>query len=142
MFRVQSHMLRCWYTIVPLLSGTLAAQNSLSPRQTLSSVSGQVVQESAGTPLRKVSIMLVRSEGSMVFSRQDNPEPHLAMTDSEGHFQMEGIQPGEYRVFLERNGFLAAPHVHATDNLSLSIELPLDPELQLARQLHVIKHVE
>src|SRR5438034_11248860 len=108
MFRVQSHMLRCWYTIVPLLSGTLPAQNSLSPRQTLSSVSGQVVQESAGTPLRKVSMMLVRSEGWMVFSRQDNPEPHLAMTDSEGHFQMEGIQPGEYRVFLERNGFLAA----------------------------------
>src|SRR3989442_14649919 len=41
-----------------------------------------------------------------------------------------------------RDGFLSAPHVHTTDDLALTIQFPLDPEFQLARQLHVMEHVE
>src|SRR5207244_9209881 len=35
-----------------------------------------------------------------------------------------------------------APDVYTTDNFSLTIEFPLDPELEFARELHVIQHVE
>jgi hypothetical protein len=44
----------------------------------------------------------------VVFSRQDDREPHSATTDSDGHFQIIGIEPGEYRVVLEHNGFLSS----------------------------------
>jgi Carboxypeptidase regulatory-like domain len=91
-----------------IVGESLAAQNTLAPKQPLCSITGQVVQESAGTPLGKVSVTLAPSEGSVVFSRQHNREPHSATTDSEGNFHMEGIQPGEYRVLLERNGFLSS----------------------------------
>src|SRR5262249_41630260 len=36
----------------------------------------------------------------------------------------------------------ATPDIHATDNLPLAIQFPLDSEFQLARKLHVIEHVE
>ena len=41
-----------------------------------------------------------------------------------------------------RDGFLATTDVHATDDLALAIQFPLDPELQFSRQLHVEEHVE
>ena len=38
--------------------------------------------------------------------------------------------------------FLAATHVYPADDFPLPIEFPLDAELEFARQLHVIQHVE
>jgi hypothetical protein len=125
-----------------LASGSLAAQISPAPTQPICSVSGQVVQESAGTPLRKVSITLAPSEGSVVFSRQDTREPHSAITDSDGHFQMEGVQPGEYRVILVRSGFLAATRrsrLYSSTLLSLAAGQSLQGLLFRMRPAGVIK---
>lgn len=99
-------MLRYVLLALLLSSNLLGAQNSPAPRLPLSSVRGQVVLEAAGTPLRKVTVVLAPSEGSMVFSQQNGREPQSTVTDSEGRFQMEQIQPGEYRIVLQRNGFL------------------------------------
>ena len=100
------------------------------------------MQESAGTPLRKVSITLAPSEGSVVFSRQDTREPHSAITDSDGHFQMEGVQPGEYRVILVRSGFLAATRrsrLYSSTLLSLAAGQSLQGLLFRMRPAGVIK---
>jgi hypothetical protein len=121
--------------------GTLAAQNTLAPKQPLCSISGQVVQESAGTPLHKVKIQLAPSEGSTVF-RQDDREWHSATTDSEGHFQMQGIQPGEYRVILARNGYLPSTRrsrIYSSTLLSLSPGQELQGLLFRMRSAGVIK---
>jgi hypothetical protein len=135
-------MPRSLYLILLLVGETLTAQNTLPPKQPLCSVAGQVVQESAGTPLRKVSVRLAPSEGSVVFSRQDNREPHSATTDSEGRFQMEGIQPGEYRVFLEHNGFLLSTRrsrLYSSTLLSLTPGQELQGLLFRMRPAGVIK---
>jgi hypothetical protein len=130
------------FLVLLLASGSLAAQISPAPTQPICSVSGQVVQESAGTPLRKVSITLAPSEGSVVFSRQDTREPHSAITDSDGHFQMEGVQPGEYRVILVRSGFLAATRrsrLYSSTLLSLTAGQSLQGLLFRMRPAGVIK---
>ena len=100
------------------------------------------MQESTGTPLRKVSITLAPSEGSVVFSRQDTREAHSAITDSDGHFQMEGVQPGEYRVILVRSGFLAATRrsrLYSSTLLSLTAGQSLQGLLFRMRPAGVIK---
>jgi len=92
--------------------------------------------------LRKVSITLAPSEGSVVFSRQDTREPHSAITDSDGHFQMEGVQPGEYRVILVRSGFLAATRrsrLYSSTLLSLAAGQSLQGLLFRMRPAGVIK---
>ena len=100
-------MHRVWCLLFLLASELVAGQNSPAPRLPQSLVSGQVVLEAAGTHLRKVNVKLVPSEGSIVFSNQEGREPKTATTDSDGRFQIEGVQPGEYRVTLERIGFLS-----------------------------------
>ncbi len=124
-----------------LVGETLVAQNTVSPRQPLSSVAGQVVQESAGTPLRKVAVQLAPSEGSTVF-RQDDRNWHSATTDSDGRFQMLGIQPGEYRVVLERNGFLSSTRrsrLYSSTLLSLAPGQELQGLLFRMRPAGIIK---
>jgi len=127
--------------VLLLVGETLVAQNTVAPRQPLSSVAGQVVQESAGTPLRKVAVQLAPSEGSTVF-RQDDRNWHSATTDSDGRFQMLGIQPGEYRVVLERNGFLSSTRrsrLYSSTLLSLAPGQELQGLLFRMRPAGVIK---
>src|SRR6266567_2106061 len=124
-----------------LVGGTLVAQNTVAPRQPLSSVAGQVVQELAGTPLRKVAVQLAPSEGSTVF-RQDDRNWHSATTDSDGRFQMIGIEPGEYRVMLEHNGFLSSTRrsrLYSSTLLSLAPGQELQGLLFRMRPAGVIK---
>jgi Carboxypeptidase regulatory-like domain len=141
-FRVQFLMPRGVFLIVLLTSGVLAAQNSPAPRVPLGSASGQVVLEGAGTPLRKVQVTLVPSEGSVVFSRQDGREPKSGTTDSDGRFQIDQVQPGEYRVTLERNGFLGTnrrSRRYSSTLLSFASGQELQGLLFRMRQAGVIK---
>lgn len=93
------------FSLILLLTTGIFAQNSPAPRIPLSSVSGQVVLEAAGTPLRKVLVQLAPSEGGSVF-RENDREWRQTMTDSDGRFEMQGVRPGEYSVVLVRNGYL------------------------------------
>ena len=124
-------MVRCVLLGLLLASEFLAAQNSPIP---LSSISGQVVLEAAGAPLRKVSVVLV--------SLQEGREPQTTVTDFEGHFQFDGIQPGEYRVVLDRNGFLSTSRRsrrYSPNLLSLAPGQELQGLLFRMRQAGVIK---
>lgn len=125
-----------------LASEFLAAQNSPAPRLALCSVTGQVVLETTGTPLRKVDVVLVPSEASMVFSNQEGREPQTTVTDSDGHFQFAGVQAGEYRVILGRNGFLSTnrrSRRYSPNLLSLAPGQELQGLLFRMRQAGVIK---
>jgi uncharacterized GH25 family protein len=135
-------MVRRFFLSLLLASEFLAAQNSPAPRLPLSSVTGQVVLETAGTPLRKVGVTLVPSEGSMVFSNQEGREQQTRVTDSDGRFEFEGVQQGEYRVFLERNGFLSTKRRsrrYSPNLLSLAPGQKLQGLLFGMRQAGVIK---
>jgi Carboxypeptidase regulatory-like domain len=110
-----------------LLAGASAAQATPSGKQPVSTVSGQVVQDSGGVRLRKVVVTLTRAGGTIVLDDRDfrvatDRIPSSAVTDAEGHFQMDGIRPGDYRVTLWRNGFVASNRrSHSYSSASLSI---------------------
>jgi protocatechuate 3,4-dioxygenase beta subunit len=110
-----------------LLTGILAAQATPSAKQPASTVAGQVVQDSGGMPLRKVVVTLTRAGGSIILDSGDfrtatDRIPSSAITDAEGHFQMDGIRAGDYRVTLWRNGFVASNRrSHSYSSASLSI---------------------
>jgi len=90
-----------------LLATVAAAQNASPSRQALCAVSGQVVQEPGGMPIRKVLVSLPKNEGTTTFSSDRDPQSRYAtLTDAEGRFRLEGVQAGEYRLSLERNGFV------------------------------------
>jgi protocatechuate 3,4-dioxygenase beta subunit len=105
-----------------LLAGGSAAQITPSAKQSLCTVSGQVVQEPGGMPLRKVVVSLAPAEGGFEAER-GSLGPNAAVTDAEGHFRIEGAQPGNYRISLDRNGFVAPNHrsrVYSSASLSLT----------------------
>ena len=63
-----------------------------------STIDGFVVRLGTGEPLRKAEVLLRPERGrSPVFG---------AMTDASGHFHLENIQPGNYRLYVERDGYV------------------------------------
>jgi hypothetical protein len=87
-----------------LLTGISTAQAAPPAKQSLSTVAGQVVQDPGGMPLKKVVVTLtpVQVEAGDATQRQDS-----TVTDAEGHFQIDDMPAGNYRVTLDRNGFIS-----------------------------------
>ena len=114
-----------------LLTGISAAQSGSSAKQPSSTVSGQVVQDPGGMPLKKVAISLVPMMGG-----DANQQQYSSATDAQGHFQVDGVQPGDYRVTLERNGFVATNRRSRTySSASLSVTAGQDVTGLLFRML-------
>jgi hypothetical protein len=62
-------------------------------------VTGVVVEEKSGEPVRKAAVILSREQGESVG----------AETDAEGAFVFRDLAAGGYTVRVERNGYLLAP---------------------------------
>ncbi len=58
------------------------------------------MQEPGSQPLKKVLVQVVAED-------QKNGGNYTASTDADGHFRVENIVPGRYRIFIERTGFAA-----------------------------------
>jgi Carboxypeptidase regulatory-like domain len=82
------------------LAVPLAAQDattSKAPPKT--SLAGSVVKEPGGEALKKAIVELIAEN-------QEEGGNYTATSDQEGQFKIEGIQPGRYRMFVERPGYL------------------------------------
>jgi protocatechuate 3,4-dioxygenase beta subunit len=66
----------------------------------LATLSGTVVKEPGSQPLKKVLLHLVAED-------QQQGGNYTADTDSEGRFLFEKVEPGRYRLLLEKSGFHA-----------------------------------
>src|SRR5713101_6349997 len=64
-----------------------------------SSIAGTVVKEPGSQPLKKVLVQVIAEE-------QKQGGNYTASTDADGHFHIENIMPGRYRLFLEKAGFV------------------------------------
>jgi Carboxypeptidase regulatory-like domain len=64
-----------------------------------SAIAGTVVQEPASQPLKKVLVQVVAEN-------QKEGGNYSASTDGDGHFRIENVVPGRYRLFVERSGFV------------------------------------
>jgi protocatechuate 3,4-dioxygenase beta subunit len=83
-----------------LLSAVLlaSAQDSM-PAAKASSIAGTVMQEPGSQPLKKVLVQVVAED-------QKQGGNYTATTDADGHFRVEDVEPGRYRIFIERAAFV------------------------------------
>ena len=82
-----------------LLCGQLAfTQTPLVEPPDLGLIDGYVVRVASGEPLKSAQVVLRPERGRSPTSR--------AVTDASGHFTLESIQPGNYRLHVERDGYV------------------------------------
>src|SRR5712692_4125580 len=96
----QSLMMRSLALVFFVLSAFsfTSAQESASAVKG-SSIAGMVVKEPGSQPLKKVLVQVIAEE-------QKQGGNYTASTDADGHFHIENIMPGRYRLFLEKAGFV------------------------------------
>jgi len=83
-----------------LLSAWLlaSAQESV-PAANASPIAGTVVKEPGSQPLKKVLVQFIAED-------QKAGGNYTASTDAGGHFHIENVLPGRYRLYLEKTGFV------------------------------------
>lgn len=84
--------------LVLFLVAPLAAQQSPEKPPDKATIAGQVVKAATGEPLKKAWVALRKAEG--------RSERHTAITDASGRFTLKGIEPGRYRLWAARNGYV------------------------------------
>jgi protocatechuate 3,4-dioxygenase beta subunit len=89
----------------------------------LCTVGGSVVRSGTNEALSKARVML-RSEDD------NSASPHVTVTNAEGHFTLEDIPPGRYKVRVERNGYVGKSYGE-DDQGNSSTVLTLKPAQQL-----------
>ena len=93
-----------------LLSVCLCRAQTPDPNAGKCRVAGQVVHSVAGTPLRKVQLRLKRfSAGGMlggVVTDAPSVSNYATVSDAEGKFSFDGVEPGAYWLSAERAGYL------------------------------------
>ncbi len=99
-----------------LLSAT-EAQIPASKSSSNCTVQGQIIQQPGGQPIRKAKVSLSASgEG------QGDEADLVAVTDADGHFKIEDVKPGTYRVAYDHSGFVDAEKRHHGNRMLLSLE--------------------
>jgi protocatechuate 3,4-dioxygenase beta subunit len=63
-----------------------------------SSIEGIVVKDPGEQPLKKATVEVVPED--------EGAANYTAISDAEGHFRISAVQPGRYRIFVERTGFI------------------------------------
>ena len=75
------------------------AEASAQKPQEKGHITGQVVNEVTGEPLRKVTVTANTVQGP-------NRESITATTDAAGKFHVDDLEPGKYNLSAERNGYV------------------------------------
>ncbi len=84
--------------IVLLFSGPLAAKHASEQAAEKAALEGQVVTAATGEPLKKALLRLQKADA--------RAQSVTAVTDSSGRFAFSEIEPGRYRLSVQRNGYL------------------------------------
>ncbi len=92
-------MTRSLATAFLLLSALLASAQDSAPAANVSAIAGTVVKEPGSQPLKKVLVQVVAED-------QKQGGNYTATTGADGHFGVENVVPGRYRLFLEKTGFV------------------------------------
>ena len=82
-----------------LLGALLASAQDSAPAAKTSFIAGTVVKEPGSQPLKKVLVQVVAED-------QKQGGNYTATTDADGHFRIENVAPGRYRLFLEKTGLV------------------------------------
>ena len=82
-----------------LVLSALFPASAQSPAPATASIAGSVTKEPGSEPLKKVLVQVIAED-------QKQGGNYTASTDADGHFNIENIVPGRYRIFFERTGFV------------------------------------
>jgi len=87
------------FALACFLLGTLLRANAQvsTPAANTASISGLVTKEPGSQPIKKATIEVIAE------NRGSN---YTAATDSDGHFSIEKVEAGRYRLFVEKTGFV------------------------------------
>jgi protocatechuate 3,4-dioxygenase beta subunit len=97
------------------------------------SLEGSVIKEPGGEPLKKAIIEMI---GEMTGENQEQSGNFTATSDQDGHFKVTGIEPGRYRLFVERTGYLEVDDKHRqSSGIVLSFESGQEIKDQVLRML-------
>jgi len=77
----------------------LASAQDSAPAANASSIAGTVVKEPGSQPLKKVLVKVIAED-------QKQGGNYTASTDADGHFYIENVLPGRYRLYLEKTGLV------------------------------------
>jgi hypothetical protein len=95
-------MLRLRVLVLPLALlpavSACAQKNSKPPKEDSCSVSGTVMKMADSTPLRKARLSLI--------SVDDPNRAVAAVTTVDGQFELKDVEPGAYRLYVARVGFV------------------------------------
>src|SRR4051812_17039568 len=83
------------FCVLSPVTHAVARGSVAAPTATLA---GTVVKEPGSQPLKKVLLHLIAED-------QTDSGNYTADTDSEGRFHFDRVQPGRYRLLLEKTGF-------------------------------------
>ena len=103
------------FALIVCALGILAQAQEATPPAP-ATLSGVIVKEPGSQPLKKVLLHLFAED-------QKQGGNYTADTDSDGRFRIEKIQPGRYRLLLEKTGFHQIDlHGHAAESSILTIQ--------------------
>jgi hypothetical protein len=89
----------------------MSAQTS-APAEKPSSVAGIVMKEPGSEPLKKVLVQFIAED-------QKIGGNYTASTDADGHFHIDNVVPGRYRLYLEKTGLVKINSHGAKSDLSV-----------------------
>jgi hypothetical protein len=92
----------------PARVGPRGSQQAVAPQPTkpedLCIVEGQVANAVTGEPIRRASILLMRADP--VPGEMGPPTTYSTQSNTGGQFAMKDIEPGRYRLTVNRNGYV------------------------------------
>ncbi|MGA2738946.1 MAG: carboxypeptidase regulatory-like domain-containing protein [Bryobacteraceae bacterium] len=89
-----------------LVAGSLFAQQNPAKPDDLSGIEGQVTNAATGAPVKKSDVVLQRADLSTITATQQIN--YSTTTDASGKFAMKDIEPGQYHLSANGNGFVQA----------------------------------
>ena len=118
------------------LTFTLAQQAGV-PQQ--AAVSGTVLEAGTNTPVAGAQVTLM----SFALRPQPGrpPEPLVAMTDQNGRYQFENLEPGRYRVSVQKAGFATMLGAGLPETTLSAGERKADLNLTIPRGAVIVGHV-
>jgi len=91
-----------------LITPLNAQQDAATKPQDKGLIEGVVMSSTDGQPLKRAVVMAQR--------RAPDETPHNARTDATGRFSFADLTPGEYNMWVNRNGYLAMGYGQETPN--------------------------
>ncbi len=116
--------------VLALVASGIAQTHANEPKvPAKASLQGSVVKEPSGEPLKKAIIELIAEN-------QEEGGNYTATSDADGHFRIPDIQPGRYRIFVERTGYIEVDEKNRrSEGFIVSLEAGQELKDQLLRML-------